>query len=173
MKESLICLGVLALLVGAMTVVITRSPAWLVALWERITGIARLRAELHSADGNIGVLYRENAKLKVLLNTACLRTAPTTMQELMCGSNQSTGNVCYINPKALGKIGNCEVVPGISTVGSSPWCALIVATELMPEFGVIYAPIHPAFFTEDFFRAAAQSDVSGQIVVRHGTWRLA
>jgi hypothetical protein len=113
--------------------------------WERFTGIDTIRSEMANVQGRLNASLVESTRAKVLLSTAALRSVPKTMNEIIGGSNQSTGNVCYIHPKALRNVSGISM--GIYSCGLQPFKALIVSTDLMPEFGVIFAPLHPAFFS--------------------------
>lgn len=130
-------LGMVALLLLCYWQMFSRQiKAWTKARWKSVTGIAELETRLSATRRCLDLYVSENVKLRYLLRTAALRTAPTTIAELMGGLNaaQSTGNVCYIHPDALRKIGAPFSLPRI------------VCTELMPISGVIYAPAHCDFF---------------------------
>ncbi|HWF05560.1 MAG TPA: hypothetical protein VHA06_17875 [Candidatus Angelobacter sp.] len=129
--------------------------AWLHIQWNARTVTFNLRAEVEklrmslAAEKALSLVRLENLqKLNYLMRTTAIRLAPKSMHELMGGSNQSTGNVCYIHPETLRNVRGIDVLSDgqILTVGAEPHKTLIVVTTLMPRAGVIFAPMNHAFF---------------------------
>lgn len=95
--------------------------------------------------------YLEQARL--LLTIVAIRTAPATLGELSAGSNTRTKNAAYLHPDALAKLG-LNPATGVRIDRGS----LIVCTQLLPPFGVIYGPLFDLFLNFDQDPAAFEKD---------------